>query len=130
MTIQPVGNEREHHIQVYLNGNSGAQCVQMKEVDVLGDPILDEYAACVALDQLGCLGLGVVREEQCGLFMAQLPHGYLTKGPAKGAQRDRGFSVVDSAVAAAHPGECHPFPCGRRQGFEITDCGISSRWDS
>ena len=68
-----------------LDGDSGTQGVHMKEADVFGDAVLDEHAVRVTFDEFDGLDVGVVGEEQGGLFVTQAAYGDLAKRVGDGA---------------------------------------------
>ena len=63
-----VGNQGEHEVEVNLNGDSGAEGVEVEEVDVLSDAVFDQHAVGVTFDEGGGLDLGVVGQDEGGLF--------------------------------------------------------------
>ena len=71
----------------------------MEEVDRLGDGVLDDHAAGVAVDQVGRLGVELVGKQEGGLVVAEVGDGDQVADEAEGEAA--GEEGVEAALEAA-----------------------------
>ena len=91
----------------------------MKEVDSVGDGVLDQHAAGVAVDQVGYGLLGAVGEQQDGLVVAEVAHRDLAHfARAEAGQGNALLQDEGVAVAAPDVGQPHALPSRRGLGGE------------
>ena len=102
LAVQRIADQRQHDVEVYLEGDRGRQSVEVKEVDVLGDAVLDDHPSCVALDQVARFDLRVVGEQQRRFLVAQATCRDLTKGSVEGTNRHQRLVVGHIPVATTH----------------------------
>ena len=108
--VQRAGHDGELQVGVDLQRHGRGERVHVEEVDRLGDGVLDDHAAGVAVDEVGGLGVELVGEQQGGLVVAELADGDLADRIGVVAQADALVEGERVAVLAADVGEGEALP--------------------
>ncbi len=124
--VQGGGHDGELEIDVDLERHGGGQGIHVEEVDRLGDGILDQHAAGIAVDQPGRRFVLLVGDQQGGLVVAEIGDGDLADGV--GIVLQSGLLVEDARVPVGAPdiAERDPLPGGagcRGDGSEQLGAG-------
>ncbi len=97
-SVGEVGEDRERDVEVDGERDLGAERVEVKRADLLGEVVLDAPALSVAFDQLFDGRLLLVGKDQGGRFAAESVHGDLAEAVA--FDRHGVFVVGDVLVLA------------------------------
>ena len=108
--VEGAGHQRELEVGVNFQRNLGGERVHVEEVDGVGDRVLDEHAAGVAVEQGGERFGGAVGEQQNGLVVAEVEDGDLADGAGEAGQVDGLIERARVAVAAADVGQPQALP--------------------
>ena len=82
----------------------------MEEVDGLGDLVLDDHAACIAVDEFGGVCLHLVGEEQDGVVVSEVGDGDLAEFAGIAGQPDATVDDARLAIFAADVGQADAPP--------------------
>ena len=99
--VQRAGHQRELQFGVDLQRHGRGQRVHEKEIDGLGDGVLDHHPAGVAVRQVGGPVLELVGERQGGLLVAEVGDGDLADPAGVLAQLDQAVERAGMAELAA-----------------------------
>ena len=119
--VQGAGHDGELDVEIDAQGHGGGQRIHVEEVDGIGDGVLDQHAAGIAVDQLARGGAELVGEQQGGLVVAEVADGDLADGDGIVLDADGLVEDAGGAVTAADVGEVDGAPAVAGQGEQLLD---------
>src|SRR5512139_346677 len=114
--VEVMGGNGEGEVEIDLHHNGGREAVQVKEVDVLRDPFLNEPAPSVLADDLSDIPLSFVGEEKGWFLPAVTGEDELAEGMPEPRELDERVVDVDSRVLAVGASEDELLPAGGSEG--------------
>ena len=113
-SIEATGHQRQLQITIDLHRHSRGQGIHVKEINPIGNPVLDDHALGIALDQLRRRRTELISDQDRRLLMAQVLDRHLSYLPVIPAEFDLLIQNLRGLVETRHPFELNP-PPGRER---------------
>ena len=109
-TVQGVGHHGHDHIEVHLGQDGRRQCIEIEELDRLGDDVFHPPAPGVVTDNALHRGVHVVGDQERRPAVAVSTHGDLAQAAAVAGQLDHGLVDLGILVFAFGMRDVNPLP--------------------
>src|ERR1019366_6179928 len=105
--IEAAGHQSQLQVTGDFHGNGRGECVHVEEVNAILKAILDDHAACVALDEFAGGAGQLIGEQKSWLIVPEILDHNLANGFLVASQMD---SLVEQTRVTIDPG--NPFQMG------------------
>src|SRR3990172_10223205 len=109
-SIEATGHQSQLQITIDLHRHSRRQSIHVKEINPIGNPVLDDHTLGIALDQLRRRRTELIGDQDRRLLMAQVLDRHLSYLPVIPAEFDLLIQNLRCLVETRHPFELNPPP--------------------